>query len=473
VWTLEPRTGAARTLAAAALAAAVVGYLLVQEIGLRLRREERRAWWAGTGRDLINAAGLLAIGGALRLGGFTWSAAVLVGGTLTLAMFGASVFVATQTRTSHPRAWAFVAGAAFALPVAFWPRAVLAGFAAVATALFGATALPAPAEGTLVVLDKADATASLVDLATGEIAATVPTGQGPHEAAASPDGRTVVVSNYGTREAAGGTLTVLDVPGARVVRTIDVGAGRRPHGVVFADARRVLVTAEGARALLAVDVERGAVEAAIETGQEISHMVAVAPGGGRAFVANIGSGSVTAIDVAGRKALAHIRTGAGAEGIAARPDGREVWVANRAADTVSVVDVARLAVVAEIPCAAFPIRVAFTPDGKRALVTNARSGDVAVIDVAARKVTGRMRAALAAGDARGRVLAFEGATPIGVLVAPGGARAFVAHANADAVAELDLASGEVVRTFRAGREPDGMAYTPLTVERRAAPARQR
>lgn len=140
MWTLEPRTGAARTLAAAAFAAAVVGFLLVQEIGLRLRREERRAWWAGAGRDLINAAGLLAIAGALRLGGFAWSAAILVGGTLTLAMFGASMFVATQTRTSHPRAWAFAAGAAFALPVAIWPRAVLAGFAAVASALFGGSA---------------------------------------------------------------------------------------------------------------------------------------------------------------------------------------------------------------------------------------------------------------------------------------------------------------------------------------------
>lgn len=126
-----------RTLAAAAFVVAVAGFLLVQEVGLRLRREERRAWWAGTGRDLINAAGLLAMGAALRLGGFSWPAAVLVGGTLTLAMFGASVFVATQTQTAHPRAWSFAAGAAFALPVLLHPSGVLAAFAAIAAALFG------------------------------------------------------------------------------------------------------------------------------------------------------------------------------------------------------------------------------------------------------------------------------------------------------------------------------------------------
>jgi hypothetical protein len=141
VWTLEPSSGSVRQAAAvAALAAAVVGFLLVQETGLRLRREEARAWWAGTGRDLINAAGLLAIAGALRWSGFPWPAALLVGGTLTLAMFGASVFVATQLRTDHPRAWAFAAGAAFAVPVFLCPRQVLAAFSAVAAALFGAVA---------------------------------------------------------------------------------------------------------------------------------------------------------------------------------------------------------------------------------------------------------------------------------------------------------------------------------------------
>ncbi len=351
-------------------------------------------------------------------------------------------------------------------------RSVLRHLRHAVLAALGAIALPAAAgEGTLVVLNKADSTASLLDLGTGAVAATLPTGEGPHEAATSPDGRIVAVTNYGTRGAAGGSLTVLDVPGARVVRTVGVGAGSRPHGIVFLDARRVLVTAEGARALLVVDLERGAVEASVDTGQDVSHMVAATPEGRRAFVASIGSGTVTAIDVPGRRVLAQIRTGAGAEGIAVRPGGREIWVTNRAADTVSVVDAASLAVVAQIPCASFPIRVAFTPDGRRALVTNARSGDVAVIDANERRVAERMSAKLGAAGGEGRLLAFEGATPIGVLVAPGGGRAFVAHANADAVAELDLGTGKVVRILRAGREPDGMAFSRHAVEGR--PARPR
>jgi len=331
--------------------------------------------------------------------------------------------------------------------------------------LLGTLGVGAPvgaAEGTLVVLNKAEATASLIDLASGKAVATVPTGEGPHEAAASPDGRTVLAANYGSRETPGSSLTVIDVPGARVVRTIDLGPGRRPHGLVWLDGRRVAVTAEGSKALLVVDVQAGVVERVIETGQDVSHMVAVTPDRTRAFVANIGSGNVTAIDLAAGKVLAQIPTGRGAEGIAVTPDGREVWVTNREADTVSVIDTAGLKVLADLTSKSFPIRVALTPDGKRALVSNARSGEVAVFDAVERRELARMSAKLEPRPGE-RLLAFAGSAPIGIVLDPKGERAFVAHANADAIAVFDLASGQVVTTLSAGREPDGMAYTPVSV----------
>ena len=121
---------------------------------------------------------------------------------------------------------------------------------------------------TLVVLNKAEATASLIDLSTGEVAATLPTGEGPHEAAASPDGKTVVGCDYGTRDNPGSSLTVIDVERAEVVKTIDLGDYSRPHGILWMeDGRRVIVTAEDQKALLIVDVETGVVERAIDTDQ--------------------------------------------------------------------------------------------------------------------------------------------------------------------------------------------------------------
>jgi len=138
MWTFEPREGVFGLVAVGLYVAAVVAFLFLQEAGLRLQREEVRAWWAGSGRDLINTAGLAALAGALRLVGFPWAGALLVGGTLTLLMFGASVFAATQIEVAHPRIWSFVAGLALALPPLVAPRLVLGAFARVATALFGA-----------------------------------------------------------------------------------------------------------------------------------------------------------------------------------------------------------------------------------------------------------------------------------------------------------------------------------------------
>lgn len=335
----------------------------------------------------------------------------------------------------------------------------------VAAALLGLGWSALAPAATLVVANKSDATVSLVDLDRREVVATLPTGAGPHEVAVSPNGRLAVVSNYGTREAPGSSLTLLDVPGARVMRTIELGAWRRPHGLAWLDDDVVLVTVESSRACVAVDTRSGTVVRQVITDQEVSHMVAVAPGGARAFVANIGSGTVTAIDpVAGVK-LRDLATGAGAEGIAITPDGRQVWVTNRAADTVTVLDAASLEVAAQLESPAFPIRAAATPDGRHVLITNARSGDLAVFATAAPALVRRVELpgeASGSGHLFGDVFG-RSSVPIGVVVARDGGRAYVAHTAADFVSVVDLATWQVVGRLTAGREPDGMAWSPLPV----------
>jgi len=90
-------------------------------------------------------------------------------------------------------------------------------------------AVAASPAGTVVVANMGDNTATLIDVATKRVVATLPTGNGAHEVAVSHDGRWAVVSNYGVRGAPGNTLTVIDVAAAVVTRTIDLGEFRRPH----------------------------------------------------------------------------------------------------------------------------------------------------------------------------------------------------------------------------------------------------
>ncbi len=337
-------------------------------------------------------------------------------------------------------------------------------------ALLVPAAAPASAAepgGTLVVLNKAEASVSLLELPSGEVRSTLAVGDGPHEAATSPDGRLVVVSNYGVRGAPGSSLSVLDLEARAVVRTIDLGEHTRPHGLQWMpDGRRVVVTTEGSRSIVVVDAVAGRIERAIATDQDISHMVALAAGGRRAFVANIGSGSVTVIDLEAGRVLRQIATGDGAEGLAVSPDGREVWITNRAGDTVTVLDAASLATLATVACPSFPIRAAFTPDGRHVLVSNANSGDVAVIDAATRTVVRRLAVDLEALETSGRLFGDRFGTspvPVGILVHPSGTTAWVAHTNADVVAEVDLLEWRLRRLLTAGKEPDGLAWSTVAL----------
>jgi len=321
---------------------------------------------------------------------------------------------------------------------------------------------------TLVVANKAEATASLVDIGSGKIVTTLPVGTGPHEVAVSPDGRLALVANYGTGPQPGSSLTLIDVAGGKVARTIDLGAYKRPHGMVFLDGRRVLVTSEASKTVIEVDVKEGKVIREIATGQEISHMVAVTPDRSRAFVANIGSGSITALDLKTGKSLGDVKTGAGTEGIDVTPDGRQVWATNREADSVSVVDAKTLAVIGTVASAAFPIRAKVTPDGKHVLVSNAKSGDVSVLSVAEKTLERRVPLPVqAAADREGRLMAQFGdsSVPIGIVITPDGKRAFVAHANSDTISIVDLAEWKRVGSLTAGKEPDGMGYSKVDVKK--------
>ncbi|MEE8061680.1 MAG: hypothetical protein V3T16_07605, partial [Gemmatimonadales bacterium] len=65
--------------------------------------------------------------------------------------------------------------------------------------------------GTLVVANMADNTATVIDLESETVLATLPTGPAPHEIAVTADGRYAVITNYGVRGGPGNSLTVIDL----------------------------------------------------------------------------------------------------------------------------------------------------------------------------------------------------------------------------------------------------------------------
>lgn len=323
--------------------------------------------------------------------------------------------------------------------------------------------LPAGAE-TLLVVRKTGNAVDFIDPGSGLRLASVPTGNAPHEISVSPDGRRAVVSNYGTREQPGSTVSIVDLEQPQEIRRIDLAPHSRPHGVAWYASDRIAVTAEGSRHLLVLDPEAGRIVGAIETAQETSHMVVVSADARRAYVTSIGSGTTTAIDLVEGRKLADVSTGAGSEALALTPDGHELWVAARADGSIAIVDTASLAVQTRLPLAGIPIRIAMTPDSRTALVTCAGAGELVAFDVRTRRELGRTKVTvpLAAGaaDRPFARLAPGSVLPVGLLVARDGRSAYVAATMGDRVVEFDARTLAVLRTVDVDGEPDGLGGTP-------------
>jgi len=324
--------------------------------------------------------------------------------------------------------------------------------------------LPASAE-TLLVVRKTDNAVDFMDPGSGLRLASVPTGNAPHEISVSPDGKRAAVSNYGTREQPGSTLSIVDLEQPQEIRRIDLAPHTRPHGVAWFAADRIAVTTEGSRHLLILDPAVSQVIGAIETAQETSHMVVVSADARRAYVTNIGSGTTTAIDLVNRRKLEDIATGAGSEALALTPDGRELWVAARADGHIAVVDTATLAVKARLPLPGIPIRIGMTPDGRTALVTCAGAGEIVAFDVERRVERRRAKVAVPlAPGAQERPfarLATGSVLPVGLLVSRDGRSAYVAATMGDRVAQFDTRTLEILRTLDVGGEPDGLGSSPV------------
>jgi len=179
------------------------------------------------------------------------------------------------------------------------------GFVAILFASF-TLGLSASAE-TLVVLNKSEHTASLIDPDSGQTLAKLPVGRGPHEVIVSPDGRAAYVSNFGPYgicppgdtlcKTPGNTITVLDLAERKVKTTYTYGSNTGQHGsVISRDGKHVWVTSETPQSLLEIDAATGKIVNQWMTKQERSHLVVVTPDEKKFYVTNTISGSVSVVE---------------------------------------------------------------------------------------------------------------------------------------------------------------------------------
>jgi YVTN family beta-propeller protein len=331
----------------------------------------------------------------------------------------------------------------------------------IATSLIVSTALAQTPSTTLLVLSKSDHTVSIVDPATLQVLARIPSGPDPHEIIASDDGKLAYISNYGGSDSTLNTISVVDLVARKALPPIDLGALRSTHGLDFAGGK-LYFTAETNKIIGRYDPATQRVDWILGTGQDRTHMIIVAHGLDKIFTSNVNSATISIIEQMSPPSggftppggprltweVTNVPAGQGCEGFDVSPDGKELWAANAHDATITIIDVATKKAVQTLPISVKGAnRLKFTPDGKRVLISalGARSGDTSllILDATTRKEVKQLN--LGGGSA-------------GILIAPDGSRAYVAVSMADKVAVVDLKTLEVTGQIDAGKQPDGLAW---------------
>jgi DNA-binding beta-propeller fold protein YncE len=310
---------------------------------------------------------------------------------------------------------------------------------------------PACAQSLLVV-NQGDATVSIVDPARNVQVARLHepvSGVHAHEIAVTPDGRTAFVPVYGSVGVGrpgidGHEMLVVDVPSRKVVGDIGFGHGVRPHQPVYDAAHHVLyVTTELDRSVTIVDPRTRKIVGSIPTGQDQSHMFVLSHDGRRGYTANVGPGTVSVLDIGGRKTIDVIHVSPAVQRISISNDDKRVFTSDVTSPRLAVIDTAtnKVANWVDLPGAGYG--TAATPDGKWLLVCVPSTEEVAVVDLASLKVVRRVKVP---------------SKPQEVLIRPDGKVAYVSCNSSGKVAVLDLASWTVPQIIAAGPGADGLAW---------------
>lgn len=300
---------------------------------------------------------------------------------------------------------------------------------------------PSPA---LLVLNK-EGTLAIVDPASRKVVAAVRTGDMPHEAAASTDGKLAFVSNYGGGNTPGRTISVIDLAAQKEIHRVDLGVLRSPHGLAFAGGK-LYFTAEANKIIGTYDPATNQVDWLQGTGQNTTHMIEVSQDLNQIYTANIGSDTISLFERTGTQSWTQtvIPVGKGPEGFDISPDGKEIWAAHSRDGGVSVIDIATKRVTHTFSVQTKRSnRLRFTPDGRLVLITDLDSGDLVVLERATRKELKRIPL---------------GRQPAGILIEPDGSRAYVAVTGDNNVAVINLKTLDLEARIQTGTGPDGMAW---------------
>ncbi len=163
---------------------------------------------------------------------------------------------------------------------------------------------------------------------------------------------------------------------------------------------------------------------------------------GLAYFTELFSNAVGVTNTTTRSITATIPTGALPTGIAFSPDGTRAYTANQGDNSVTVINVGTNAAIASISTGgSSPFSIEVSPDGLQIYVGN-NDNTLMIVDAQTLQITKTLTVGFATN-------AFA--------IDPAGRMVYASHFGSGTVSEIDIFTGNVVRTFNVGGVPQGLA----------------
>ena len=216
-----------------------------------------------------------------------------------------------------------------------------------------------------------DSTLYRVDLEALAIDQVIPVGSVPKYVAVTPDGSTVLVTNWCSYD-----LSIVDVATGTEVERLDLG--RYPRGIAITpDSATAYIALMGAFDVLVLDLEDLSLDRVADIGRSPRHLV-LSPDGDTLYATLNGEGVVARIDLATEE-VTKITTGEAPRSMDIAADGRSLYVVNYFSDTVSKVRTSDMTVLQTIDVANKPIGITYDRGTGRVWVAS-YSGVLTVLD---------------------------------------------------------------------------------------------
>jgi DNA-binding beta-propeller fold protein YncE len=306
------------------------------------------------------------------------------------------------------------------------------------------------ARGALLVANKGDQTLGIIDPESGKQVAAVPEGGiTGHEVTASPDGRLAYVPIYGNSGVGlpgtdGKNLVVIDIASRKIVGHVDFGHGVRPHCPMFGPKDGLLyVTSEIDQAVTIIDPQRLKIVGSIPTGRPESHMLALSRDGRYGYTANVGSGTVSVLDLVARKTVDVISVAPVIQRISLSTDDRLAFTSDQTKPQLAVIDTAARRVQSWVSLPNTGYGTAPTPDGNWLVIAMPKAHQVGALNLKTMKLEHRIDVP---------------AAPQEVLIRPDGSVAYVSCDASHKVAAIRTSDWTVAGLIDAGPSADGLAW---------------